>query len=1282
MSTPFRPSTGLTIYNPNTLAREDIIIQFVARQALFDRLVDDLRRAGESGGIQHHLIIGQRGMGKTTLLLRLRFAIEDNPELAKYWFPLSFPEEQYNITRLSDFWANCLDALSDTLDGQGRGSKALELDEIVRKLPKEEKYRAEIALKTLTDWAEQEGKGLVLLIDNVDLILERLSNEHWQLREVLSHNRRLVFIGAAPTPISATHTYQGAFYDFFKIHELRGLTLEETRAVLLKLAELRQAPQVAEIVESDPGRIKAMRVLTGGNTRVLVVLFQVLAQEKDSGNVISELEQVLDLHTPYYKAVFESLPTQAQQIVDAMCLNWDPVTAAELASSLRLETNKVSAQLDRLTKDGFIEKTETPVGDKQRYQIAERFFNIWYLMRSSRRLRRKLVWLVDFLKIIYASPELHDRAQRFLKAKPVSRHAEMAFVFAQSVEDPALRHALEYEGLRHLANDRVDYRSSFTSMLDFDGDDSALRSHAQRITELYAIRAGVLSAKISWSGCTAEDFWHRLGGSWALSLEEKKSIAEQLSTVSEQEVKTALEKAEQKQLRLSSMLGPERTQQLMDALCNGDMADLTDVEGADAAAIHLGAPCLRAIARVEKFRKNGGKCSANEISDIQQAISQDPECAYAHFGLGMVLTDDPDTRAEAESFLHRALAEVPTNPSIWNILGNLLTHFPDRLSESESAYRKAIELDPNYATVWRNLGILLSYRLKRYDDAEVAFRRAVESDPKYISAWKNLSALYFSLKRFEDAKKTFQKIIELDPNDAQAWNDLGALYSLGLKQFDKAENSFKKANELGPNLILPWINLGNLYSDELKRYKDAEAAYLKAVELDQSNAEVWNHLGVLYRKDLGEYEKAEAAYRKAIEVDQTLALSWGNLGELLSSRFNRYKEAEEAFLKASELDPNSAELMNNLGALYHYELRQFDKAETHYRKATELNPKFVLPIRNLGKLLTEHLNNYTEAETLFRKAIELEPGNASNWNNLGLLLGDNLERYEEAESVFRKSIELDPDDPRPWAVLGTLNANQFKRYDKAEAAYRKVIELNPEGAWGWYNLGDFLTNYLKRYEEGEKAYRKAIELDPKFASPWFNLGDLFANQLNRNDEAKVAYRHAIELDPDNADYANSFAWFLFLKGQDLQEAEALSRQAVTLSPDDAYIIHTLACILTRLEKWDEASVLGRNYIVKGDGEYHAKTWRDTVIFFEEVVKIGHAADAVKLLDEIGFEDRWRPLREALRAISEGTDAPLLRAAPEIRQPAEELIKQLLPDGVELVSSLKTPGGKRAKRKKS
>jgi hypothetical protein len=109
--------------------------------------------------------------------------------------------------------------------------------------------------------------------------------------------------------------------------------------------------------------------------------------------------------------------------------------------------------------------------------------------------------------------------------------------------------------------------------------------------------------------------------------------------------------------------------------------------------------------------------------------------------------------------------------------------------------------------------------------------------------------------------------------------------------------------------------------------------------------------------------------------------------------------------------------------------------------------------------------------------------------------------------------------------------------------------------------------------------------------------------------------------------------------------------------------------------------MARRFIVEGGEDYHSKIWSDIVSFFKEAVKTGHAAEAVELLDEIGYEDRWRPLREALRAIGVGSDTPLLRIAPEIRQPAEELVAQLLPKGVKLASAIKTPREKRPRRKK-
>lgn len=404
------------LYNPSLLRRDELIGGFVARTALLDYLLDDLRR----GGRQHHLLIGARGTGKTTLLLRLAYAIDDDEPLHQRAIALRFPEEQYNVARLSDFWLNCLDALVDAIEQRGQHQEAAALDELIASLEAlEEGERQRRSLDELTRWAKRAGKLIVLLVDNLDIILSRLSEHHWALREVLSQTSELALIGASSTFLEEAHDYQSAFYDFFNVHELGALDEEEAKRMMLRLTERSGSTRVAEVLEREPGRFKALLLLSGGTPRTLMMLHGILT-EGSTTRAEEDLEAMLDQVTPYYKARFDDLSPQSQQVVDAVALHWHPITAAECDQKIRIGVNATSALLNRLTKQGVLSKQAGSTSSKLTFQIRERFFGIWYLMRASRRLRRRLTWLVGFLQSFYggardtlspffAPPPLHDR---------------------------------------------------------------------------------------------------------------------------------------------------------------------------------------------------------------------------------------------------------------------------------------------------------------------------------------------------------------------------------------------------------------------------------------------------------------------------------------------------------------------------------------------------------------------------------------------------------------------------------------------------------------------------------------------------------------------------------------------------------------------------------------------------------------------------------------------------------------------------------------------------------
>jgi len=423
METPISLSQ-IGLYNPQRQSAEVTEKLFVARLKQFELLLNKILQEKENSIPQHYLIIGQRGMGKTTMLKRMEVELH-KPEYRRRFIPLLFPEEQYNVKDLTVFWLNCLNALADSLeleDKEKYGANISDIDKTIQELSKKTlEINSEEAYKYLMNICRSLRRRPVLLIDNIGLVFSRLDDnkknkqEQWVLRKILSENGVPIIVSAGSTVTDDVVNYEMPFYDFFQIQYLKKLSFEEFMELLENLADRTQInTDITPLMRKEKPRLQTLYQFTGGNPRTAVMLFKLLVKGF-SADINDDLDALVDEVTPFYKAKFEELPQQQQIIIDAIAMNWDAIPLKELSMATHFENSQLSPQLKRLTDEGWIETTPAYNAKGNAYFISERFFNTWFLIRrSNRRQKRGVRSLSEFMECLYGQERMTQEADRFL----------------------------------------------------------------------------------------------------------------------------------------------------------------------------------------------------------------------------------------------------------------------------------------------------------------------------------------------------------------------------------------------------------------------------------------------------------------------------------------------------------------------------------------------------------------------------------------------------------------------------------------------------------------------------------------------------------------------------------------------------------------------------------------------------------------------------------------------------------------------------------------------------
>ena len=386
------------LYNPAQLAPDELRASFIARQETLEELLRVIRQEKPGRPCQHFLLIGPRGMGKTTLGLRFLLSIEDDPELAAGWQAVAFDEESYGIGDLADFWLTALEHLSRATDEPAWAERA----DALRQDESDAERQAVYARAALRDFCQESGKRLVLFVENLDIVFGQLGGERavHALRASLIEHSDILLVGSANTVFEAIRGHGEPFYEFFRLFVLEGLGPEDTRRMLASFTDGDGGAELPEALYLERGRLETVRRLTGGNPRLLVLACRMLI-ESPLGSPLEDLERLIDEQTPFFKARIEELPVQGRRVFHCLAAGWKPMLAKEIADAAKLSSSHASAQLRQLVDKGYARELRLPRTKRVRYEVGDRFYNIYYLLRFSRAGRQRLERLVHFLHDLF-----------------------------------------------------------------------------------------------------------------------------------------------------------------------------------------------------------------------------------------------------------------------------------------------------------------------------------------------------------------------------------------------------------------------------------------------------------------------------------------------------------------------------------------------------------------------------------------------------------------------------------------------------------------------------------------------------------------------------------------------------------------------------------------------------------------------------------------------------------------------------------------------------------------